>query len=516
MVRPMDRATQAAAEKLKRLLADPVLWSKYFLKISDKAGKIVPFAFNPQQRQLVQNLQKYNIVLKSRQLGITSVSCALSLYFCHTEPGCVCLLMSYSQDSARGIFEKLKTMWAEMPDAIRLPELTNNRSELKFSNGSRIVVATAGNKDVARGLTLKFAHLSEYAFFRADKAQKHLLAIEQAVRPDGRIIIESTANGINHFSELWNKAESGSNMYQPVFFSWIDDKLMFKDEYAAFCSRYEQLHGKLPEFNELDEAEQRLMEQGASLQQIVWRRLKIANSSLTEFRQEFPADALEAFVTSGKNYFNVSLVADRASAVHPTIKAPEQFKKYSSLTFWRLPEAGKRYYLGVDVAEGLGQGADHSAVEVIDGDGLQVCELYSDSIKPYQLTELVLELAQYYNNALCVIEKAAAGHVVVDRLRNEYRYQNMFKSKQYDSTGSVKRRPGWITDAKSRPIMLNDFRELFETGRVWINSKTLLGEMKLFVSKDGGRVEHSGKTGDDAIMAYSMALQGLKSGLWYI
>ena len=192
----MDKATAKAADKLKKILADPILWARYFLKIANKTGKIVPFVFNPQQQQLVQNLQKYTIVLKSRQLGISSVACALALYYCHVEPGCVCLLMSYSMDSARGVYEKLKALWMEMPDAVRLPELTNNRSELKFSNNSRIIVCTAGNKDVSRGLTLKFAHLSEYGFFRADKAQRHLLAIEQALRPDGRIIIESTANGI--------------------------------------------------------------------------------------------------------------------------------------------------------------------------------------------------------------------------------------------------------------------------------------------------------------------------------
>lgn len=107
----MDKATAKAAKKLRKILANPVLWAKYFLKIADKTGKIVPFNFNPQQRQLVKNLEKYNIILKSRQLGITSVSCALSLYYCHTEPGAVCLLMSYSQDSARAIFEKLKAMW---------------------------------------------------------------------------------------------------------------------------------------------------------------------------------------------------------------------------------------------------------------------------------------------------------------------------------------------------------------------------------------------------------------------
>ena len=64
--------------------------------------------------------------------------------------------------------------------------------------------------------------------------------------------------------------------------------------------------------------------------------------------------------------------------------------------------------------------------------------------------------------------------------------------------------------------MLEDFSEQFERGEVWINSWTLYGEMQLFVNKEGGRTEHAGRTGDDCIFAFAMALQGVKSGLWYV
>jgi len=510
----MTNAVKQAADKLKRVLSDPVLWARYFLQIPDKTGKIVPFVFNPEQRELVRNLDKYNIVLKSRQLGITSVALALSLYYCHTEPGAVCLLMSYSADSARGIFGKLKTIWELMPDAVRLEDTANNRSELRFSNGSRILVSTCGTKDTARGLTIRFAHLSEYAFFKPDRAERNLLAIEQAMQPNGVMIVESTANGLNHFSELWTKAENGENMYQPHFYGWVQDKKMFADEYKLFCDRYKRTNGKLPESNELDEQEQALMEQSASVEQIVWRRMKVANSSLEQFRQEFPSCPIEAFVSTGKNFFNTSLIADRAAHIRPSITAPEQFKGNSGLTFWRHPEAGKRYFLGVDVAEGIGE--DASCIEIVDVDGYQCAELLSNTIKPYRLAEILLELARYYNSGHCVIEKASAGHVVVDKMRNEYHYPNLYKSKQYDVTGRVKRKPGWETTPRSRPIMLTDFSEAFDKGEIWINSKVLYSQMKLFISKEGGRVEHTGRTGDDAVIAFALALQGKKSGRWYI
>ena len=107
----------------------------------------------------------------------------------------------------------------------------------------------------------------------------------------------------------------------------------------------------------------------------------------------------------------------------------------------------------------------------------QCAELYTNTIAPYRLAEVLLKLAQFYNGALCVIEKASAGHTVIDKMRNEYAYPNLYKSKQYDSAGQLRRKPGFETTKKSRPILINDFREAFENGEVCINSKTLLSEM---------------------------------------
>lgn len=500
-------------EKLKKILSNPNLWIRSFLKITDKNGKVVPFVLNPQQQELLANLDKYNIILKSRQLGITSVACALSLYYTHVEKNCCCILMSYSIDSARGIFEKLKQLYKEIPNGIRCEKKFNNRQELAFENGSKIVVATCGSKDVSRGMTVKFIHLSEYGFFNSDRAKKNLLALEQSLRPDGKIIIESTANGLNHFSDLWGKAEKQECLYKPFFFSWIDDKLMFKDEYKIFMQRFLAINNHLPTDKEFTETERKLTEQGASIEQIIWRRLKIANSSEEEFKQEFPSNPIEAFITTGINVFSTQHIHDKLEYIHNPISAPEEFKNLS-ITFWKLPEVNQKYYIGVDTSEGVGR--DHSSIEIIDKDGYQCAELYSNTIKPYVLAEILYKLALYYNNAFCVIEKASAGHVVIDKMRNEYHYQNLYKHKSYDATGHIKRKCGWETTTKSRPILIGDFVEIFENGECWINSKVLYNEMKLFVNKVDGRMEHKGETGDDTVIAFGLALQGIKANIWYI
>ncbi|MFQ9900778.1 MAG: hypothetical protein ACLRWF_03305 [Ruthenibacterium sp.] len=72
----------------------------------------------------------------------------------------------------------------------------------------------------------------------------------------------------------------------------------------------------------------------------------------------------------------------------------------AGLKFWALPVTGVRYYIGVDVAEGLGGDCDHSCIEIINGDGYQCAELYTNTIAPYRLAEVLLNWRSF-TTALC-------------------------------------------------------------------------------------------------------------------
>ena len=509
-------------EKLKIIMSDPVLWIETFVNIVDKKGRLVPFKFNPQQRYIMQNKGKFNICLKSRQLGITSVALAYSLYLAITKPYSTCMIMSYSLDSANNIFEKLKQMYNNLPNCVCLETIANNRKELKFVNHSRIIVCTCGSKDNARGATLNFVHLSEVGFMN-EYLDKQLTAIEQALVPEGCMILESTANGLNRFSELWNKAVSGeSPMWKPFFFSWVQDKQMFSDEYKEYRERYKNIHGGYLKESELEENEISLMTKGATLDQLMWRRLKISNSSEESFCQEFPSNPIEAFISTGSNIFSSAIIQQRLNNLYLTEikKLPVNGvshvikKRNKCLTIWKLPVKNARYYIGVDVGEGLGGSNDYSVISIVDKDGFQCAEWRSNKVKPYEFTEVVFQLALFYNRGLLVIEKASAGHTVIDRLKHDYRYVNMYKYKAYDQkSGKARRQIGWNTDSKSKPIMISDMQEIFETGQCLVNSKDLLQEMKLFQLVGNKMRAASGH--DDTVMAFAMALQGLKSGQYY-
>ena len=508
-------------EKIQRIVSDPILWIETFVSLADKSGKIVPFKLTPQQKYILRNKEKYNIVLKSRQLGLTVASIAYSLYLTHTRPNVTCMIMSYSIKGVQEIFEKLRVQYDNLPDCVRLDTLIDNQGEIKFVNNSRIINCTCGTKDNARGSTLSYCLVSEPAHMDDKKLQNQLVAIEQALVSDGSMILESTANGLNYYFDLWNKAVSGeSPLWKPFFFGWVQDKIMFKAEYKEFSKNYKKIYGKHLKEDELDEKELALIQQGATIEQLEWRRLKITRNGEEKFAQEFPSNPIEAFISTGANFFNAEKVMERFNGTynnHPK-QLPKNvesiIRKYSSyLTIWKLPEKKKKYYLGVDVGEGLD--SDYSVICIFDESSVQVAEWRSNKIKPYEFTKLLFALGNFYNKGLLVIEKASAGHTVLDRMKNDYRYPNLYKYKSYDQkSGKSKRKIGWVTTPQSKAMMMDDFQEVFETDQCLINSRDLLAEMKVFqLTEDGKLKAASGH--DDCVMACAMALQGVKSKQYY-
>ena len=509
------------AEKLQMIMSNPVLWIQTFCKISNKEGQLVQFKLNPQQKELVKGLDKYNIVLKSRQLGITSVSCGLSLYYAINEPNSHCMLISYSLDSASAIFDKLKQLYDDLPSFIKPKDIANNRKELKFENGSKITVATMGNKDVARGSTLKFCHLSELGFMNQTVISKQLLAIEQALASNGVIVIESTANGYNEFSNLWSKAENHESLYKPFFFSWINDKIMFANEYKMFTERYNEAYGELTQ-DQLEPDEKDYYKQGATIEQLTWRRVKIKNSSEEQFRQEFPATPLEAFITSGANIFDTQHIVDVYNAVS-TLKPlnnsqiydmPQNLRTYNKnyLKVWEAPKPKEKYVMGVDASEGVG--SDYNVIHIYTNDLVQVAEFRSNKTQPHEVAKITYELGLWYNSALIVVEKASGGHIILDRLRNTYNYKNLYKHKDYDVRGKMVKKIGFNTNPKTKPILINDFVEVFDNEDIVIKSLTLLEEMKTYEYSDGKMNAEIGKH-DDTVIATALAIQGVKSGVRY-
>ena len=525
-IRKVKRMTRE--DKLKRIVADPILWIKHFCVIVDKEGRKVPFEPTYHQKILSKNFGKYNLVSKSRQLGVTSFALAYSLYLTHTEPDTVCMIMSYSLDTVDIVFKKLKAMYDDLSTAVKIKDVANNRKELILENRSRIICCVCGSKDAARGSTLRYVHLTEVAFMDDEKLKNQLVAIEAALRPDGQMVLESTSKGMNRWFEMWMQAVNHESQYKPFFFSWLDDKYLFAKDYEENSEIYKNRNGRYLTVDDLDEEELALYykmkgeKNPLALMKLMWRRMKIANIGLEKFRQEYPSNAMESFIVSGNNIFDLQLIQSRLNFVDDTPKLelpnklPPIFRKWkNSITIWKYPQVGRKYYGGVDTGEGIG--SDNSVISIVDSDGFQCFEFANNKIKPYEFAELVRAVGKYYNTCLLVIEKLSAGHTVVDKLYDSNnRYINLYKYKSYDAKGKMRKKPGFETSLKSRPIIINRFVELFEKGEVCINSKGLLNEMKSFQVDNNGKVQAVVGAKDDRVLAFCMALEGIASGLYYI
>lgn len=497
----------------------PYLFAKNFIKIVDKNGNLVPFNFNEVQQDFISNTQKYNIILKSRQLGMSVCILALSIHRCITQPNSTCLLLSHTDESTRAVFSKLKQMFNSIPDCLKPKLKTNNRQELEMVNGSIIRCATMSKRDKGRGSTLNLIHLSEFAFVDSETAQKQLLSLEQALSSDGKLIIETTANGMNFFSEMYFKSKSQENAYKSFFYNYVDGSCMFKEQYEETNKIFRNINGHKFGMDDLTDEERELLEQdkNMTLDILCWRRLKIQNVGLDQFNQEYPYSDDLAFLSTGTNVFDKKVIADNKMRVK-SVKALDKgildisniLQPYcgSSLWIYKKVIKGSRYVISNDCSEGIG--SDYHVSCVIDCETMEQVALFrNNKIRPDQFAQVVNELGRYYNNAYCIVELASGGHTVLEKLFYTYKYYNIHRHRTYDKYGKSVDKLGFDTNAQTKGMAISSFREMFEKNNILINSEVILDEMLTYEFKDG---KYNAKSGshDDTIMCMAIASEVMK------
>lgn len=515
-------------EKFIKVWNSPYLFCKNFMKIKNKSGVEVPFAFNNLQRDFLDNKKKFNIILKSRQLGFSVMVCAYAIYIAITKKNSVCMMLSHNDESTRAIFNKLKQIYASIPDAIRLELIRNNRAELQLANGSIISCSTMGRTDKGRGNTADLIHISEFAFVKSDIASKQLLSLEQSLNATGSLIVETTANGLNFFHNMYQKSKRKENSYQSFFYNYIDGAQMFTEQYEEYWKIWKAQHkNKCFCEADLNEEEQEILKNysNATLKMLCWRRLKINNSSIDQFCQEYPISDDVAFISTGANVFDNKRVATVLQSIllqkekylkkSDMADLPQDLLKFYGKSFfmYQFPKSGERYYIGVDTSEGLGK--DYSTCIVLDKEGQEVAMFKNNKIKPYEFAEIVNTLGHYYNKAYLVVEKASGGHSVIERLRYTFKYMNMCKYKSYDQFNRVQWQIGFDTNSKTKSLIINDLREMFEKGQLLLHSQEILEEMKVFEIKDNGSMSAMAGYHDDLLMALALATNGLKDNKYY-
>lgn len=522
--------------KLDTVLESFPLFSKNFIWITDNNNDLIKFELNDAQLEIdeLMKTNRFVNILKARQGGISTFVLAKALWRALTKENENILIVSYKSDSAKALFEKLKKMNDLLPRD-KYPNVfsevkRDNRNELLFRNGSTISSVVAGNKDIGRGSTYTYIHLSEFAFYT--NQEKQLLSVEQSLAKgsESQLTIESTSNGIsNHHYRISMQGLKGKSKYVAYFIPFYHKlyKKQFAHDYDEAEKWHKAVHGKRLTSEDCDEMELSLLKQGANLKQLMWRRFKMSDmESEQDFQQEYPSNALESFISTGSGVFEQGKVLNRLSYIQEPLHKKEvvthldnSLHKYinKGLEIYHLPKKGNKYYFGVDTASGGGN--DSSTINAYDKDGQEVMSFNHNKVPVYEFAHIIFTLGMFYNYAFLTVERNSYGLPIIERLRKEKGYLNMYKMKTFDHTGKKKLQIGFTTTESSKAIMISDMKEQFELGFINIESKTTLQQMQMFVEVNGRLGNKRGSSDlhhDDSVISTALALQGIKANKWYV
>lgn len=479
------------------------------LSVRDKEGEIVPYVWNPVQIRLHAQIAsakdrgyRHFLVLKYRRAGITTYFQSRSFFNTANMEGQYCATLAHDAVSTSKIFEIALMFYQRLPEWARPKRKTENKRELNFPGlNSQFYIGTAGNEDFGRGSTLQTVHLSEVAFFPKSTNCDNLMAALQEATSHGELFCESTANGVgNWFHRTWGGAKEGTNAYFPIFLSWKDD--------PELCLPTNKSLDEL----KLDADEEQLVKTYALIpEQIMWRRAKMRElyspdkGNLT-FKQEYPINDVEAFISSGITFFD----AEISSKLMGLCSAPVQTSDQGRMKVYVPPALYSTYVLAADIGEGV-PGGNNTAITVYD---VKTCEevcSWTGVTSPEDAGRKCADLATLYNNALVAPEANNFGHSTINTLLHEIGYSNIFRHQDYQKInvdgGELTPKFGWQTNMKTRPLMLSEFRYALQGGMLKVNDPELFRECMAFVDTGHGKYEASPGSKDDRIMAHAIAWQ---------
>ena len=470
------------------------------LRVRGRDGQVVPLHPNRAQREFEARRGQRNVVLKARQMGISTWVSARLFLKTMTVPGTLSVQVAHTQDAAEAIFGMAHRFLALLPEFLREGALRTSKSntrEIQFpllDSGFR--VESAGDPNAGRGLTITNLHCSEVARWPGD-ASAVLQGLRAALAPRGELVLESTPQGAQGcFWEEWQRAEETGTVRH--FFPWWWEPAYAADPVAEAS---------------LDEEERRLCERhGLRLEQIGYRRqLRAGFRELA--KQEFAEDAEGCFAASGACVFDPAAIDARLGEV----AAPVQRRLNGALEIWLPSAEGRRYLLAVDTAGG-GADGDFSVVQVVEiSTGLQCAELRA-KLPVLELAQQVALLHREYNLAWVVVERNNHGSGVLAHLpsmmdeRRIYRQGMRLVSRQVDPfTGRrISERQGgqegWLTTSTTRPAMLAVLGATLVERPELFQSERLLRECRSFVRLSNGRTGAQSGTHDDCVMSMAMAL----------
>ena len=471
----MSDLKKVIRQEYLRCAKDPVHFMRKYCYIQHPQRGRIQFNLYPFQEKVLTLMRDnpYSIILKSRQLGISTLSAGYSLWLMtfHKDKNILCI--ATKQETAKNMVTKVKFMYENLPSWLKIDAEENNKLNLRLKNGSQIK-ATSASSDAGRSEAVSLLLIDEAAFI--DNIGEIWASAQQTLATGGGCIALSTPYGTgNWFHQTWVRAENSENDFLPIRLPWY----VHPERDQTWRDKQDELLG-----------DPRMA------------------------AQECDCD----FSTSGDIVFYPEYIEFYEKSY---IKDPlERRGADKNLWVWESPDYSRDYVVVADVARG--DGRDYSAFHIIDVENcVQVAE-YKGQIGTKEYGHLLVGIASEYNEALLVIENANIGWATIQAAIDR-NYPNLYYSPKTESNvdsyfdkyqDHSRMVAGFTMSSRTRPMVVGKFQEYISDKGVTIQSKRLIEEMKTFIWRNG-RPEAQQGYNDDLVMAFGIAMYIRDTALKY-
>lgn len=496
--------------------------------ITDKHANFVLFKPNTAQLHFLKNKSFYNIILKSRQLGFTTLATIDMLDNVLFRTNFHSLLISYDDESAKDLFQKkVQFAWEHLHPDLRSKYIIDaSRSNLLRLDHGEGNYSSFKVDNTGRSATYNQVHISEFASIcknYPEKVDKIIRGTFPAVHPPyGQITIESTSEGPSgEFYEMYQEASKlpPNHVYKPkefkaFFYNWQWDIKaiadMVKEPDPNIPKEFRDIQAK---HNELHKHNPQNYKYLTDIELTYWYYLWNGDckKSWKKLFLEYPLTPEDAFKKNSKNIFDADNLQDLIAKAK--LITPKEFRGW---LFYDEIKANHQYVLAGDPSEGAGNGDDAAAVLIDFTPRIpKIVATFTDKNTPPDIFAYELRvIGELANFALIMVERNNHGHTTLATLKgiypSDYIYKEVIKSKIDDEQTE---KLGWHTNGASKPKMGYEFASALNDNLIEIPSLAILQEALNFDRSELNTIKIKDNNSEttkhfDLLMASMIAYQG--------
>ena len=452
-------------EKVQEIIRcgkSPQYFIDNYCRISHPMHGLIPFKTYDYQKDLLKDFNDYrfNIILKARQLGISTISAGYIVWFMMFHRDKNILVIATKFQTAANLVKKVKSITNNLPEWIKIAKISvDNRTAFELSNGSQIKAGTTSG-DAGRSEALSLLVIDEAA--HVDGLEELWTGLYPTLSTGGRCIALSTPNGVgNWFHKTYVDAEAEDNDFHPINLPW--DVHPDRDQ--------------------------------------EWFQKETKNMSRRQIAQELECN----FNTSGDTVIH----PDDMQWIFENQKDPIYRTGWDrNFWIWEKYAEGASYLLVADVARG--DGKDSSVFHVLKLNDMSVVAEYQGKPSLDLYSQILYDAGKEYGDCLLVVENNGIGISVLEKLK-DLAYPNLYYSikgthefvESYKGAYDDRAVPGFTTSTKTRPLIVAKLEEFIRNKLITIHSTRLFHELKTFIWHNG-KPQAMRSYHDDLVMALAI------------